>query len=258
MKMGRQTIEFNFYSGWRSCSLLQNLISTGYYKTFYIFSVGPGVAQWLRHCATSRAVLRSGTLTEGWLRHWGLNKPSKNPPDRNVIPARIDYIRVLAIDSAYIEQQGQSESVNVYKRRLYNTLQILLRDTTELAGMRITRLWPDEDWRTIWKNLHTAPIPKTTKGEWYRIIHDVIPTNERLHKIRLSTTDRCRLCNGKDTLQHRLIECGDGARIWGWTRERIAAIMRMDPRYISQEWIIRPNFQLWPPPPSATVPSCGY
>jgi hypothetical protein len=92
-----------------------------------------------------------------------------------------------------------------------------------------------------------APISTTAKGKWYSIIHDILPTNERLHKIRLSTTEKCRICNEKDTLQHRITGCREGTRIWGWTREKIATMMRIDQRYIPEEWTVRPQFKLWPP-----------
>jgi hypothetical protein len=49
------------------------------------------------------------------------------------------------------------------------------------------------------------------------VINDVIPTNERLHKIQIATTDKCRYCDNKDTQQHRLTECGDGKYMWKWT-----------------------------------------
>jgi hypothetical protein len=190
---------------------------------------------------------KEGTLTAGWLRHWGLHRQSKIPPNRSETPQRMTYRRTLALDSAYIEKQGHRETVKEYRRRIYNTLKTLLRDTTEPAAMRKTRLWPEQYWETIWENLHMARIPKTAKGKWYCIIHDILPTNERLHKIRLSTTDRCRICNEKDTLKHRTTGCGKGTRMWGWTREKIATMMRMDQRYILEEWTVRPQFKLWPP-----------
>jgi hypothetical protein len=129
------------------------------------------------------------SLTAGCVRHWGLHEQSKNPPNRNEIPPRMTYMRTLGLDSAYIEKQGKRESAKEYRRRIYNTLKTLLRDTTEPDAMRITRLCRERDWGTIWKNLHMAPIPTTTKGKWYCIIHDILPTNELLHKIRLSTTE---------------------------------------------------------------------
>jgi hypothetical protein len=52
-------------------------------------------------------------------------------------------------------------------------------------------------------------VPEEAKSTWYIVIHDTAPTNERLHKIRLSDSDRCRNCDSQDTLVHRLKECGN-------------------------------------------------
>ena len=80
--------------------------------------------------------------------------------------------------------------------------------------MRITKLWPNTDWNTVWKNIHCTPIPGRTKAAWYKAINDILPTNERLHKIGMSPTDMCSNCGMHDTLQHRLTECGEDPQIW--------------------------------------------
>ena len=56
---------------------------------------------------------------------------------------------------------------------------------------------------------------------WRKAIHDIIPTNTRPHRIRIPKTDTCTECGRRDTLEHRLIECGEGTRTWNWTRSRI-------------------------------------
>ena len=46
-----------------------------------------------------------------------------------------------------------------------------------------------------------------------------------------ATKDRCTR-ERRDILTHRLTECKEGTAIWQWTKERVAWILRMDPRYI--------------------------
>jgi len=46
-----------------------------------------------------------------------------------------------------------------------------------------------------------------------RTIHDILPTNESLHRIKISPTDGCKECDKKDNLIHRLAECG-GQPMW--------------------------------------------
>jgi len=82
---------------------------------------------------------------------------------------------------------------------------------------------------------------------WYRVIHDIIPKNLRLNRIRMSITNVCTECGQRDTLEHRLIECGEGTRTWNWTQSRIASILRTSAAHIPSEWLTRPHFQLWPP-----------
>jgi len=71
--------------------------------------------------------------------------------------------------------------------------------------------------------------------------------------IGLTDTSACVHCGHTDTLQHRVVDCGERPVIWHWTKERIAAILRMDPRRIPVDWILRPDFQLWPPQRQSAV-----
>ena len=79
------------------------------------------------------------------------------------------------------------------------------------------------------------------------MIHDVIPTNERLHCIRMSSTDGCNVCDRKDTLSHRLTECGEGRDTWALVKSIIARMLRTIPARIPVEWLLHPSFSIWPP-----------
>ena len=78
------------------------------------------------------------------------------------------------------------------------------------------------------------------------VIHELIPTNIRLHRLRTVDTEDCTLCGKQDTIIHRLTECGTGEEIWEWTRIRLAAIHRTDRRRIPPGWLLGPTFRLWP------------
>jgi hypothetical protein len=91
-----------------------------------------------------------------------------------------------------------------------------------------TKHWPNYDWQTIWEYLYMTPVSNNTKGVWYKIIHDVLPTNERLNKIHIPPTNICKHCTGLDTLQHRITDCGEGKETWEWTCDKMATIMRID------------------------------
>ena len=86
--------------------------------------------------------------------------------------------------------------------------------------MRIRQLHPSIDWERIWNNLHACWTTVTVRVNWYGVIHDILPTNERLHKILLVDSPHCSQCGETDTVQHRMTECGEGTTIWNWTKRR--------------------------------------
>jgi hypothetical protein len=109
---------------------------------------------------------------------------------------------------------------------------------------RVERKWLETDWKAVWANLWATPATRVTKESWYRVIHDITPTQERLYAIRRAPDNACRTCMKKDTLQHRLTVCGDGRHQWEWTRRRLALMLRTDPRWVVEEWLHRPQFKI--------------
>jgi len=91
------------------------------------------------------------------------------------------------------------------------------------------------------------PVPGATKAAWYKVIHDILPTNVRLFRIYMVRTDACRKCDRTDTLSHRLIEGGEEEQTWTWTKQRPAWILPTILERIPSDWLLRPRFTLWPP-----------
>jgi len=60
---------------------------------------------------------------------------------------------------------------------------------TAMAGdneMSVTKKWPHINWARVWDNLSAAPVPESTRMAWFRVIHGLIATNERLKRIETS------------------------------------------------------------------------
>ena len=96
--------------------------------------------------------------------------------------------------------------------------------------MRAEKQCPEAEWKTIWKNLALTQTTGEDKANWYKVIHDIIPTNERLHRIRIARTDIGIECNQKDTLIHRMTECGENAANWKRIQNHIARMLRVAPK----------------------------
>jgi hypothetical protein len=198
---------------------------------------------------------KEGTTTAAWLYKLNLSCPQTNPPPSRRNLHQFEYLQPYAHDMAYIPHPDRDENTKAFKKRIYNTLHTMERAATSNREMRIVKQWPRRD--RIWKNLHTAVITHTLKSTWYNVIHDLMPTKERLAAIRLAYSNQRDRCAKANTLIHRLTDCTPIADIWKWTRSRLAAILLADQRYIPNEWTTRPQFHLWPPP-SAIMQRCGF
>ena len=187
------------------------------------------------------------STTESWLKYWKLKGPLANPPNGNIIPNKLAYVKHFALDVAYITPTGNTETHTMFKRHLYKTLQVMAEAERENSEMRITQKYTTVPWTRVWNSLHTAWVSDRIKSLWYTVFHELLPTNERLTALHLTETDRRSQCGKVDTLQHRLTDCGQGVLIWNWTRARIAALHRMDPASYRMSGYSAPPSNFGPP-----------
>jgi hypothetical protein len=61
---------------------------------------------------------------------------------------------------AYINRHRHNETPRGYRRKVYKTLIILLRDSPSGRPMLVERLWPTVDWTQIWINLWHALVQR--------------------------------------------------------------------------------------------------
>jgi hypothetical protein len=83
--------------------------------------------------------------------------------------------------------------------------------------VRIMTQYPSTLWSKAWGNLHAVWSSEELKAAWFMVIHDLIPTKDRITKTQGSTTNICQHCGRVDILIHRLTECSEGADFWRWT-----------------------------------------
>ena len=78
-------------------------------------------------------------------------------------PTQLQYIRIYAMDSAYITEKKPEETDRTYKNRIYNSMCLLGKIEMDKPVMRITSKWPNTNWDIVWENLHKAPVATTLK-----------------------------------------------------------------------------------------------
>ena len=190
---------------------------------------------------------KEGTATANWLQTWGLRERHHSPPHIALIPVQLDYLRQYVRDMAYIEPPDRTVATRKFKKRIYETLIVMAAAGKKTPVMRIVHKQPDVKWNRVWQNLHESRAPQEVRSAWYAVIHDILPTRERLAAINLTDTANCRQCNANDSLSHRLTDCGEGSAIWSWTKSKIAMMLRIDTKHVPISWTLHTNFHLWPP-----------
>ena len=177
---------------------------------------------------------------------WGLWQLTHNPPPMTERLQKVDYLQNFILDTAYITLPAPPGSSEL-KKHTYSILLTMAKNKTYESEMRIIRKYPTTAWNQVWKNLHTTGLAPPVKSMWYAAIHDILPTNDRLASINLASDNKCPRCSSEDSVKHRLVACEDGPRQWAWTRQKLAYILRTDPKHIPTEWVTTPDMTLWPP-----------
>jgi hypothetical protein len=119
-------------------------------------------------------------------------------------------LHIYARDKAYIETPKQGEPPRTCRARIYETLRRIKLAANPPRNVRITMRYPTTDWGVVWANLHATWAADSIKVNWFKVIHDILPTNERLHAIGPTGTPLCPNCGENDTVMHKIIECGEG------------------------------------------------
>jgi hypothetical protein len=112
---------------------------------------------------------------------------------------------------------------------------------------RIQRKQPAHEWWRIRQNISGQQLSTTIHAMWFRAVHDIIPINERLYRIRLRGTSMCQTCNQTDTTFHGVVSCLGARDIWHWTRFRIALMLRIDPQNVLFTWLLFPALHICRP-----------
>jgi len=188
---------------------------------------------------------RDRSLTVELLNVWALLSSRTNPPHVRVTLETWNAYAFIFTNDRIWKARGKAKHRGHLIDGCITPCEFKSTTENKPRDVRIMQLQPVIDWPLVWENLHNVRLSDGARSAWYMVIHDIIPTNARLHRIRLMHTNNCTQCERQDTMLHRLKGCGVGQDIWEWTRTRIARIRRTDPRRVPTEWLLRLCFQLY-------------
>jgi len=89
---------------------------------------------------------KEGTLAAAWLQRWNLRKPQGNPPNIDRIPRKFEYLRIYALEWAYLEPRKPEETLRTFKRRVYGTLRSMATAAIPPREVRVMQIQPGIEW----------------------------------------------------------------------------------------------------------------
>jgi len=84
-----------------------------------------------------------------------------------------------------MELQRQTETGRAFKQRVSDTLRTMSTAATKARELRNMQLQLAMDWSLVWGKLDNVILPVGVRSTWYMVIHAILSTNVRLHRIRL-------------------------------------------------------------------------
>ena len=92
--------------------------------------------------------------------------------------------------------------------------------TRTLKACRAESKHPDVDWPTVWRLANQKGLNPTEKTFLFRLLHDLLPTQERLFRLGIRNTNspNCLLCiqDVSANLTHTLITCPHNSDVSSW------------------------------------------
>jgi hypothetical protein len=79
---------------------------------------------------------------------------------------------------AYIDHPRQNEPSKAFRQRIYETLRTFAMAENMPREIRIRQFHPKTEWARVWENLHATWASDIKQAIWYKVIHDILPTNE--------------------------------------------------------------------------------
>ena len=85
----------------------------------------------------------------------------------------------------------------------------------------IVDMYPNYDWLNIWRQLNFKFIRITDRDILFKYLYEILPTNKRLHQIRIEDSSLCKLCKVEDSNIHRFYYCCTVKECLSWLRKVI-------------------------------------
>ena len=109
--------------------------------------------------------------------------------------------------------------------------------TTTFPPPKVIYKYGNLPWNEIWNRLNKPVISSHVRDIMFLVIHNILPTRDRLHRLNQCRSDQCDQGDGIEDVEHLFTSCVRTQVAWAWCRRKIMHLMPDLPAYPS-------NFEL--------------
>ena len=109
--------------------------------------------------------------------------------------------------------------------------------TSTFPPPKVIYRYSDLPWEDIWRRLNRPVIDSPVKDILFMVIHNVLPTRDRLYKLRKCNSSQCTAGDGEEDVEHLFTSCIRTQVAWAWARRKIMNLMTFNDGFPS-------NFEL--------------
>ena len=110
---------------------------------------------------------------------------------------------------------------NIRSKDIYNMLYVVTQPEIE-------KMYPNYDWKAIWRNVAFKPINIYDRNIVFKYIHEILTNNKRLYNMRLRLSPLCNQCGIEESNVHLFLYCYKVQECIIWMKKLIFYLCNMD------------------------------
>ena len=135
------------------------------------------------------------------------------------VPEYFQHLKRLFLESHALE------IINVDRLNLVPAKQIYEDFTSSFPPPKVIYKYENLPWNDIWQRLNHPVLTSKTRDIMFLVIHNILPTRDRLHRMNMSNSDICKKLDGVEDVEHLFTGCVRTQVAWAWTRRKVIHLM---------------------------------
>ena len=133
-----------------------------------------------------------------------------------------DYFKHL--QELFLEAHA-NEIINIQSLNSVPAKEIYKEFTDTFPPPKVIYKYENLPWKDIWVRLNKPVISSNVRDIMFLVIHNILPTRDRLHRLNQCRSDQCDQGDGTEDVEHLFTSCVRTQVAWAWCRRKIMHLM---------------------------------